>query len=105
MPISQCLAFLSILGTTWRQSAALGAAAALRAIGNGVVTTHVGTEVIAISWIVLILAFLLLLCLRGVVRISRAYILSLERRDRSTARTISGEDERDYEMDSLTLSL
>jgi hypothetical protein len=101
MLISQCLAFLFfLLATTWHQFTAVGAATAIRVIGSGTVTTQIGLAVIVTSWIILVVSFLLLLFLRGLIRISKAYILSLERQDRPGH---MGEDgERDYQLDSLT---
>ena len=103
MSISQCFAFLFfLLATTWHQFTAVGATTAIRVIGSGTVTTQVGPTVIVSSWIVLVVSFLLLLFLRGLIRISKAYILSLERRDHS--RFVGEDDERDYQLNSLSIS-
>jgi hypothetical protein len=104
MSISQCFAFLFfLLATIWHQFIAIGATTAIRVVGSGTVTTQVGSRVIVSSWIVLVVSFLLLLFLRGLIRISKAYILSLERRDYT--RLMGEDDQRDYQLDSLSTSV
>jgi hypothetical protein len=102
MSISQCFAFLFfLLATTWHQFTAVGATTAIRVIGSGTVTTQVGPTIVY-SWVALVASLLLLLFLRGLIRISKAYVLSLERRDHS--RLVGEDDERDYQLNSLSTS-